>query len=230
MAETPRHRDNMIHTIVSLGYWFEDDPNVYVSGNMLVYYVPGDKRRHVSPDVFAVRGVPKLPERRYYLVWEERNPDMAIEMTSKSTQKEDLEEKFDLYQNVLRVSEYFLFDPFAEYLDPPLIGYRLHRRHYVRIKPVDGRLPSKVLGLHLERDGEDVRLYDPKTKRWLPTPPEEHEAVQRAEAERKRAEAERRRETKARRRAEAKREQAEAEADRLRRELEALRRRVPKQS
>jgi Uma2 family endonuclease len=220
----------MTNTIESLDHWFEDDSNVYVSGNMFVYYVPGDKRRHVSPDVFMVRGVPKLPERRYYLVWEERNPDVAIEITSKSTQKEDLEEKFHLYQNVLRVSEYFLFDPFAEYLDPPLIGYRLHRQHYVRIKPVDGRLPSKVLGLHLERDGEELRLYDPKTKRWLLTPPEEREAGRRAEAERKRAEAERKRAEAERRREAKAREQAEAEVDRLRRELEALRRRVPKQS
>src|SRR5690349_7692948 len=78
MAETPQHRDNMIDTIKALAFWFADDPRVYVSGNMFVYYVPGDRLRHVSPDVFVVRGVPKLPERRRYLVWEEgKGPDLV---------------------------------------------------------------------------------------------------------------------------------------------------------
>ena len=47
------------------------DPDVYVWGNMMLYYVEGDRRKHVSPDVFVVRGVPKRPERDYYLTWKE---------------------------------------------------------------------------------------------------------------------------------------------------------------
>jgi Uma2 family endonuclease len=203
MGETPRHRKNMTNTIETLEVWFEDDPWVYVSGNMFIYYVPGDRLRHVSPDVFVVRGVPKLPERRRYLVWEERKgPDLAIEMTSPSTREEDLEDKFFLYQDTLRIQEYFLFDPYTEYLQPPLQGYRLHRGGYVRIRPVQGRLPSKVLGLHLEQDDGQLRLYNPATGQWLPTPQEEREARRRAEAAQKRA---------------------EAEVERLRRELERLR-------
>lgn len=59
MAETDWHRDVMIALIQVLDHWFAAKPMVYVSGNMLMYYVPGDKRRHVSPDVFVVVGVPK---------------------------------------------------------------------------------------------------------------------------------------------------------------------------
>ena len=29
----------------------------------------GNKRKHIAPDVFVVRGVPKLPPRKYYLPW-----------------------------------------------------------------------------------------------------------------------------------------------------------------
>ena len=43
-----------------------------------------------------------------------------------------------------------------------------------------GRLPSKVLGLHLERDGTQLRLWDPATGERLPTP---NERAERAEAE-----------------------------------------------
>ena len=44
------------------------------------------------------------------------------------------------------------------------------RGKYVPIKAVKGRLPSKALGLHLERQGLDLRLYDPVAGQWLPTP------------------------------------------------------------
>ena len=41
-----------------------------------------------------------------------------------------------------------------------------------------GRLPSKVLGLHLEADGNLLRLYQPATKRRLLIPPEVREALE----------------------------------------------------
>lgn len=205
MGETPRHVRNMRYILEPLDVWFADDPDVFVAGNMFVHYERGNRNRHVSPDVFVVKGVPKGRERRNYLVWVEgKGPDAIIELTSESTRDEDLETKMTLYRDILRVKEYFLFDPYAEYLNPPLRGYRLGRKHYRPILPVKGRLPSQVLGLHLEADGELLRLYDPAKKKWLPTPPEVEEA--------------RRREATARRR-------AEAELDRLRKELEALRRR-----
>ena len=90
-----------------------------------------------------------------------------------------MKQKFRLYRDVLRVSEYFLFDPRAEYLKPPLQGFLLTSGDYVPIEPVAGRLPSQVLGLHLERDGEHLRLFDPATGSRLMTPLEGREAAQR---------------------------------------------------
>ena len=146
---------------------------MYVSGNLLVFYVRGDKRRHLSPDVFVVRGVAKHA-RPNYLLWEEgRAPQVVIELTSSSTRREDLETKFELYRDTLRVQEYFLFDPRRDYLDPPLRGYRLRQGEYRPIRPTAaGRLPSRVLGLELERVGQVLRLYDPSSGGWLPTPQE----------------------------------------------------------
>lgn len=172
MAETDWHRDIMFALIKVLQSFFAADPNVYVSGNLLLYYVRGNKRRHVSPDVFVVKGVAKHP-RPYYLLWEEKkSPNLVIEATSSSTRSEDVKKKFRLYQNVLKVQEYFLFDPFEEYLQPSFQGYRLRKGKYTPISPVAGRLPSSVLGLQLERDGLDLRLFDPKTERRLLTPEE----------------------------------------------------------
>ena len=189
MAETDRHRDLMVALIKILQAFFASDPLVYVSGNLLIFYIPGDRRRHVSPDVFVVKRVGKH-QRLNFLVWEEgKGPDLVIELTSASTRREDLQFKFRLYQDTLRVQEYFLFDPFGDYLEPALQGYRLRKGRYARIRPLKGRLPSQVLGLHLEQHGHDLRLLDPAAGLWLPTP-EEKIAQGEAEIQRLRRELE----------------------------------------
>ena len=210
MAETDLHRDLMLRLIESLKHYYAAQDRVYVSGNLLLFYERGNRRRYVSPDVFVVKGVPKH-RRPNYLLWEERNPDVVVELTSSSTRREDVDTKFRLYRDTLKVKEHFLFDPYGDYLDPPLQGYRLRAGQYHAIRAVAGRLPSRALGLHLERDGEELRLYDPAAHGWLPTP---QELVIRAEAAREQTEAALR--------------QAEAENERLRRELEALRREPPR--
>lgn len=221
MAETPIHRANMVNAIFALQQFYAENPDVYVSGNMFLHYFLGDRRMHVSPDVQVTLGVPKLPERRSYIVWREgKAPDLVIEFTSASTREEDIEDKYTIYQDKLKVQEYFLFDPEADYLKPPLQGYRLIQGQYVRIEPVAGRLPSAVLGLHLEAAGQFLRFHDPATGQWLLTPEEEAAARRQAEAEQARAEARLAREAEARR-------QAEAEVAQLRRELEALRGKPP---
>ncbi len=170
MAETDHHRELMQALIQTLQTWFAANKRIYVSGNLMYYYVPGDKRRHVSPDVFVVRGVPNQ-RRLCYLAWEEgKHPSVVIELTSRSTRREDTHKKFELYRDKLKVKEYFLYDPYGDYLKPQLQGYRLVKGEYVPIALRDGRMPSQILGLHLEADGNDVRLYDPAANRWLPTP------------------------------------------------------------
>jgi Uma2 family endonuclease len=234
LAETDLHRDLMLDLILSLEDHFSNDPQVYISGNLPFYYVEGDKRKQVCPDVFVVRGVEKR-RRESYLVWEEgRGPEVVIELTSQTTRKEDTGAKFRLYASELRVPEYFLFDPNGEYLEPPLSGYRLRGGKYTAIRPVAGRVPSKVLGLSLERDETQLRLYDPKTGNYLHSPRATAEqvriAMERADltellldSERRRADLAERLLNVERQRYEAVHQLAQAENERLRRELELLR-------
>jgi Uma2 family endonuclease len=241
MAETDTHRDLMFELIAVLKERYAADPNAYVSGNLLLFYRPGDKRKHVSPDCFVVFGVPD-GFRPNYLTWEEgKGPDVVIELTSRSTRREDVQTKFALYRDVLKVKEYFLFDPDEEYLVPSVQGYRLRAGEYQTIRTKDGRLPSVQLGLHLERDGDRLRLWDPQAGRWLPSPAERvieerrkaREEQERAEAERERAEAERERAEAERERAETERRQAEAERRKnatLQAEVERLKRLLGEQN
>lgn len=178
IAETDWHRDLMQQLIVVLRRYYVSQRRVYVSGNLLLFYEQGNRRRHVSPDVFVVKGV-ENHARPNYLLWEEgRGPQVVVEVTSSSTRDEDLEAKMSLYQDTLKVREYFLFDPLGDYLDPPMQGYRLRQGEYHPIRPVNKRLPSQVLGLHLERDGRTLRLWDPEAEVWLPTPEEREDTLQ----------------------------------------------------
>ena len=59
MAEADRHRDLVVDLIAAARHHFRDAPDVYVSGNLLVYFVEGNPRESVAPDFFVVRGVPK---------------------------------------------------------------------------------------------------------------------------------------------------------------------------
>ena len=130
MAETPEHRDVMIDAIQVLQRHFAHRPNVYVSGNMMMYYEEGEPRRCVSPDVFVAVGV-EDKDRRTYLLWREaKGPDFVLEVTSRSTRRNDQVTKRALYE-WMGVSEYVLYDPLGEYLDPPLQGYRLVGGRYV---------------------------------------------------------------------------------------------------
>jgi hypothetical protein len=139
---------------------------------------------------------------------------VVIEITSKTTRREDQQKKWQLYRDVLQVPEYFQFDPTEDYLKPPLQGFRHVHGEYVPIEPVSERLPSQILGLHLERDGHQLRLFDPVTGTRLLTAAERSAiAERRAADERNRAES-----------AESAQQRLAAENERLRQEIEALRR------
>jgi Uma2 family endonuclease len=226
MAETPIHRQTMVDLIAMLQDYYAEEPNVYVSGNMMMYYVEGNSDKSVSPDVFVTLGIPKRPERDVYKVWVEgKGPDTVIEVTSNSTARVDQRWKFDLYRDVLKVREYIMFDPRERTLaGTNLCAYRRFKGKYELIPIVRGRVVSKVLGLELEPVGPQLRLYDPRRGIYLPTPDEVRKALDQksaalavAEAARFAAEAEAARESAAR-------FAAEAENERLRREIDALRR------
>lgn len=209
MGETDEHRYLMNYLIEALRLWFQRARNVYVSGNLMMYYVPGDTNVSVSPDVFVVKSVAKR-DRRVYKVWEEgKAPCVVIEVSSRKTKTEDLVEKFELYRDVFKVKEYYVYDPLREYLPGRLRAWARKGGRFVERRLSGGRLASAELGLDLvDRDGR-LRLVNPASGEELP---DLQEADRRREAEA----AGRRQEAEGRR-------QADAELARLRAELARLR-------
>jgi Uma2 family endonuclease len=186
MAETELHCQLMINLIEALKSYFANQPDVYVWGNLFIYYDEDDPRKKVAPDVFVVRGVGKrLGERarRVYKLWEEDvAPCVVIEVLSSDTKNEDLHRKKKLYAQ-LGVKEYFIFDPEYSYLKPPFRAYRLSGSQYVESVITNRRVRSEELGLDLVNTGETLRLYDPVSEEFLLTPEEEAAARRQAEAE-----------------------------------------------
>ncbi|MFO0964171.1 MAG: Uma2 family endonuclease [Gemmataceae bacterium] len=231
MAETDLHRDQMVDAIQTLQHRYRERTNVYVSGNLLIFYEPGNKRKHVAPDTFVVFGVPKR-KRLNYLTWEEgKSPDVLIEITSKSTKREDIVTKKTIYRDKFKAKEYILFDPTGDYIEGQLQGWRRVRGQWKEMPVHNGKLYCATLGLELHVDGTRLRFFDPETQQYLANPEERAEAEkERADTEKERAAAERRRAEAERRRAEqaeAERIRVEQENERLRREIEALRRGRP---
>jgi Uma2 family endonuclease len=190
MAETDVHIDALLYLREALKDYFRDAPQVYVAGNMLLYYEEGNPAACVAPDVFVVQGVAKR-ERRTYKLWEEGQPPAVVfEITSRGSRLEDLGTKRVVYA-MLGVREYFLYDPLGEYLRPPLQGYRLQEGEYQRLLPSgEGELVSQVLGVELRVEAGRLRVVDPATGERLLTPAEAQAARRAAEAELERLRAE----------------------------------------
>ena len=182
MAETDVHRDLMLDLIATLQEFYREASDVYVSGNLLIYYVEGDPKRHIAPDVFVVKGIAKH-RRNIYQTWVEgKAPNVVIELTSKSTRREDTHTKRALYEKLLRVPEYFLFDPTGDYLRPTLQGYRLVFGRYKRLALIEGVLRSEQLGMILKAEDEQLSLHLLETGERLLTPAEQAEALRIAES------------------------------------------------
>ena len=90
MAESDIARDYLIYGVEALDSYFQEQINVYVSGNLFIYYEQGNPKAVVAPDVFVVFDVEKK-KRPSYKTWEEHGkiPDFVLEITSKSTASED---------------------------------------------------------------------------------------------------------------------------------------------
>jgi Uma2 family endonuclease len=154
-------RQSDVLLINSIHHHFRDRDDFYAAGNMFIYFSAEEARNRDfrGPDFYFVWNTSRRPMRKYWVLWHEnwRTPNVVIELCSPTTIKEDYGHKKDIYEQTLRVNDYFCFDPDTGVLD----GWRLKRRKYVPLKPnADGRLWSEELGLWVGPWHGDVLGYD----------------------------------------------------------------------
>ena len=183
MTESDATRDYLLYCVEVLRLYFKGRPNIYVSGNLFIYYEEGNPKAAVSPDVFVVFGVNNR-NRRSYKTWQEGGnlPNFVLEITSRSTKRQDDEDKPRLYAS-LGVEEYFQYDPTADYLTPQLRGAQLVDGTYQPLPLTSTAtgvpyIHSSVLGLELQLHppypslglapaAQALRFYDPQTRTKL---------------------------------------------------------------
>ncbi|WP_375474965.1 Uma2 family endonuclease [uncultured Nostoc sp.] len=186
MAEGDIQCSYLTYARNALRIYFQNHPDVYVAGNLFIYYEKGYPESVVAPDVFVVFGVENR-DRRSYKTWEENNqtPDFVLEITSKTTRSKDQGAKKGIYA-FLGVREYFQYDPTGDYLNPQLQGLHLVDGNYFPVAAntlPDGTvsLASQILGLELRLEAGKLRFYNPATGETLLTHEEEAFARQAAE-------------------------------------------------
>ena len=227
LAENDAQHAAILYGMGALGVYYAGRNDVYVSGDLLIYYEEGNPRVSVAPDVFVVFGVEDRM-RMSYKVWEEgKGPDFVLEVASPGTWREDVGRKREVYAR-LGVKEYWLYDPLGEHLKPALQGYRLVDGEYERqplLGSLDGRLGlrSGTLGLELWAKGRRMRFRDPGTGLDLLSHDEEHDRAEREAAARQREAVARQQEATARRQEAAARRAAEARVAELESLLDAKR-------
>jgi Uma2 family endonuclease len=187
VGETEVHFDEIVRLFQTIRAFLSADPMVHVTSDLFVYYEEGNPKARIAPDVMVVRGIPKLPQRQVYLLWEEQPPTVIFEVTSKSSRSRDQVFKRELHAR-LGVQEYYLYDPLGRLLRPPFQALMLQNGAYrTMVTDSGGSVLSEALGLRLRLIEGRLRLFDARTGAPLLSPEERA-----AEAERRVAELERR--------------------------------------
>ncbi len=215
---------------------------VFVASDLNLYYDWQNSQWYKRPDWFAVVGVDRLYQgkslRLSYVMWQEKvAPSIAIEFLSPSTRSEDPRQrkrkgkqptKWEVYEQILRIPYYFIFDGVTN----QLLAYELVGNRYRSIELTDSKvwIPSLSIGLGLWQ-GEYrgctrkwLRWYDAKGH-WIPTEAEKERRERMAkelalqEKERERREKERERMAKELALQERERERMEKERERSAKEL-----------
>ena len=169
MAASDLHRHQLTWTIDALGAHFSHDPSVYISGDILMYYVQGVPSKSISPDVLVTFGI-GMKLRKTYLLWEEgKVPDFVMEFSSESTYRNDLTDKMDIYAS-LGINDYFLYDAEDMYLPSQLMGFELVNGVYMEVQPDDnGGIRSSSLSLDFRIRDEGIAIFDPVANDWVRT-------------------------------------------------------------
>jgi hypothetical protein len=209
----------------------EIGPRVFVGADQFIYYIKGNPKAVVAPDVYVMPGVDPDITPRCWKTWENGvAPSFALEIMSEIDDLKDVAHAPQRHDE-LGTKELVVFDPYVE-VESGRTRFRVHRRNeqgrlVVVLATNSDRVESRELGCFLRAVGEGSALRlrvakGPDGEEIVPTDDE------RAAIEAKRAQTQAKRaQTQAKRAKTAERARAEVEAEnaRLRAELQALRRR-----
>ncbi|TVU54104.1 MAG: Uma2 family endonuclease [Arthrospira sp. PLM2.Bin9] len=160
---------------------FDDDPNVFVAGDLLWYPQQGDNKIRQAPDTMVVFGRPK-GDRGSYQQWEEGNipPQVVFEIISPGNRLKEMARKFKFYEQY-GVEEYYIFDP--DRLD--FNGWLRSSDGTLEVIDEPENWTSPRLGIRFELKDGNFTIYRPDGEKFLTST----ELAAQVQTERQRAEA-----------------------------------------
>jgi Uma2 family endonuclease len=157
-------------------------PHRWVLGDQAHYWIRGDYRRYVSPDVSVVDGPTPDPLPNVYMAWQDPPLLFVAEVGSEDSVDRDLREKPLIYERLLKAREYLYAYPLRD----DLRMWRIADGIYQPVAMIGGRFWSETLELWFGFDDTGfLRIYTPDGEMLLT---QEEEAERRTEAERRVAE------------------------------------------
>jgi Uma2 family endonuclease len=195
---------------------FQDQPDIFVAGDLFWYPIEGHPEIRRAPDVLVVVGRPK-GDRGSYRQWEEEQiaPQVVFEILSPGNTLQEMHAKHAFYSRY-GVAEYYIYDPDTN----DLAGMERQEEHLVPIAEMHDRV-SPRLGIRFDLSGPELQIFRPDGERFL-SHQELHQQRQQAEQQRQQAEQQRQQAEQQRQQAEQQRQQAEQRAAQLAARLREL--------
>ncbi len=182
MGETSIHINLIADFLKILRLFFKEREDVFLSGNMNLYYDEGNPNKWYAPDLLVAFGVPNH-ERSSYQVWKEKVfPQVIIEIASERTWKTDVSEKLEIY-SVLGAEEYYILDPTFNYLPAPMLAFHRQGERLLAVPVNSEKIFSPRLGLEIVRAENTFRLFNPQVNEFLRTLEEAESELERLKAE-----------------------------------------------
>jgi Uma2 family endonuclease len=173
MADNTKQLRWIVTLYGNLAALFQDNPEVFVSGNQFWFPVEGEPDLRQAPDVYVVFGRPK-GDRPSYKQWEEGGIPMTvvIEVLSPKNSYTEMADKFSFYEEH-GAEEYYVYDPDENRLH----GFERRGEVLARVRKINGFV-SPRLGIRFDLSGPDLVVRYPNGRPFLP--------VEEIEAERER--------------------------------------------
>ncbi len=168
MGETSIHIKLITNFLQMLLNFFHQKEDVFLSGNMNLYYDEGNPNKWYAPDLLIAFGVPNH-ERSSYQIWKENVfPQVIFEIASEQTWDNDVGKKYKDYER-FGVEEYYILDPEFAFLPAPMLAFHRQGERLLSVSVNDGKIFSPRLGLEIVRTENNFRLFNPQTNEFLLT-------------------------------------------------------------
>jgi Uma2 family endonuclease len=159
VPETPPHEAAARYARDAIAARF---PDWFVTGNVCIYWEPGNTKDYRAPDLFVVKEPLTEPVRRVYQLWKQPPVVFALEVGSRTTFRHGyprsgwMGPKVELYQEKVKAAEYCHVD--LDHGRKRL--WRLGPTGYEEVAPEpNGRLRSLELELDLDLEDDLLRVY-----------------------------------------------------------------------